>query len=64
MEYKKSKALYEKKRLIKKVSFNTEVDADLLSVVAAIPDFSNWVKDQLRKEVNQNVCNSQPKDTQ
>ncbi|WP_304669815.1 hypothetical protein [Neisseria polysaccharea] len=40
---------YEEKRVFKKVSFNTEKEADLLEIAKNI-DFSQWVKDQIRKE--------------
>lgn len=40
---------YEEKRVFKKVSFNTEKEADLLEIAKNI-DFSQWVKEQIRKE--------------
>lgn len=55
---------YEGKRVVKPVSFSVEKDADLLAYVASLPDFSNWVKTQLRQEMTQNDRNAQSKDTQ
>lgn len=43
-----SRKRYEDKRIFKKVSFNTETDAELLEVVKNL-DFSQWVKDKLRE---------------
>lgn len=43
------KARYEAKRVIKNVSFNSETDAELLAAANALPDFSGWVKQQLRQ---------------
>lgn len=43
------KARYESKRVAKAVSFNRDTDADLLAVANALPDFSGWVKQQLRQ---------------
>lgn len=40
---------YEEKRVFKKVSFNIEKEADLLEIAKNI-DFSQWVKEQIRKE--------------
>lgn len=57
------KAKYEQKRMVKPVSFSIDKDADLLAYVASLPDFSNWVKTQLRQEMK-NDRNAQPQDTQ
>lgn len=43
------KTRYESKRATKKVSFNVETEADLLAAADALPDFSGWVKQQLRQ---------------
>lgn len=40
---------YEQKRVIKKVSFNAETEKELLEYAQNL-DFSQWVKDQIRKE--------------
>lgn len=40
---------YEQKRVIKKVSFNAETEKELLEYAKNL-DFSQWVKDQIRKE--------------
>lgn len=44
-----AKARYEKKRVIKPVSFNIDKDADLLATVEKIEDFSAWVKQKLKE---------------
>lgn len=44
-----AKARYEKKRVIKPVSFNIDKDAELLKKADSIKDFSRWVKDRLRE---------------
>ena len=41
---------YEEKRDIKRVSFNTETEADLLAIANALPNFSTWVKKKLAGE--------------
>ncbi|MDK4527262.1 hypothetical protein QG034_10465 [Kingella kingae] len=46
VEYRKR---YEAKRVIKKVSFNSETEKDLLDISQKI-DFSQWVKDKMKKE--------------
>ncbi|SSY81079.1 hypothetical protein [Alysiella crassa] len=48
IEYRKRA---EAKRVIKKVSFNQETEKDILEIANNI-DFSQWVKQQLRKEFN------------
>lgn len=40
---------YEKKRVIKSVSFNADTEADLLEIVERIEDFSAWVKEKLKE---------------
>ena len=40
---------YEKRRVIKSVSFNAETEADLLEIVERIEDFSAWVKEKLKE---------------
>lgn len=40
---------YEEKRVFKKVSFNTEKEADLLEIAKNI-DFSQWVKEMMREK--------------
>lgn len=40
---------YEEKCVFKKVSFNIEKEADLFEIAKNI-DFSQWVKEQIRKE--------------
>ena len=46
-----AKQKYEKKRVLKPVSFNKENAEDLerLRKLQQIPDFSNWVKAQIDK---------------
>ncbi|WP_448977624.1 hypothetical protein [Neisseria sp.] len=42
---------YDQKRLMKTVSFHLEREKELVDFMQKeIPDFSNWVKDQIRKE--------------
>lgn len=43
------KRKYESKRQVKRVSFNTDTEPDLLSAANSIPDFSKWVKEKLRE---------------
>ena len=45
-----SKKNYESKRVLKHVSFNTEKEADLLGVANKL-DFSKWVKEKIREEM-------------
>ena len=47
----KAKPKYEKKRVLKPVSFNKEnaQDIERLRKLQHIPDFSNWVKAQIDK---------------
>ncbi len=45
-----SKKNYESKRVLKHVSFNTEKEADLLEVANKL-DFSKWVKEKLKHEL-------------
>ena len=45
-EYRKR---YEAKRVIKKVSFNSETEKDLLEAANKL-DFSQWVKEKLKDE--------------
>ena len=45
------KTRYESKRLVKKVSFNNDTEADLLAIANSLPDFSGWVKQQLQKQI-------------
>ena len=40
---------YEAKRVIKKASFNSETEKEMLEFANSV-DFSQWVKDQIRKE--------------
>lgn len=43
---------YEKKRLIKNVSFNLEKEKDLVDFIdSEIDNFSNWVKNAVRKKM-------------
>lgn len=42
---------YEGKRKRKFASFNTETEADILEYADNMNDFSGWVKQQLREEV-------------
>ena len=46
---KKAKTTYEKKRIAKRVSFNTETEKDLLKKVEKIQDFSTWVKSKIKE---------------
>ncbi len=41
---------YEQKRVLKRVSFNLETEADLLELANSM-DFSQWVKEQLREKL-------------
>lgn len=41
---------YEKKRLLKHVSFNTETEQELLDFVKSV-EFSQWVKKKIREEL-------------
>lgn len=45
-----SKKNYESKRVLKHVSFNTEKEAYLLEVANKL-DFSKWVKEKLKHEL-------------
>lgn len=42
---------YEGKRKRKFASFNTETEADILEYADSLPDFSSWVKQHLKDEV-------------
>lgn len=42
---------YEGKRKRKFASFNTETEADILKYAENLPDFSGWVKQHLRDEL-------------
>lgn len=46
-EYRKK---YEDKRVIKKVSFNTETEKQLLDFAENV-DFSQWVKEQIKNNL-------------
>lgn len=48
---KEIRARYEKKRVIKPISFNTHEEMDLLEHANSIQDFSNWVKDKIREDM-------------
>ena len=45
---KKAQKKYEKKRVIKKVSFNQETEKDLIQFAESV-NFSLWVKNQIKK---------------
>ncbi len=45
-----SRKRYEKKRIFKNASFNTETEGDLLEYADSL-DFSQWVKEKLREEL-------------
>lgn len=45
------KRKYEAKRLKKTVSFNIETEAELLAFANTIPDFSGWIKQKLKEEM-------------
>ena len=47
------KKTYEQKRDTKRVSFNTEKEAELLEFANSV-DFSNWVKDKIKAELSRN----------
>lgn len=47
---KQSKKQYETKRFVKRVSFNLESESDILEFSNKL-DFSNWVKEKLRHEM-------------
>ena len=44
----KAQAKYEKKRQIKKVSFNAKTEKELLEFANSV-DFSNWVKQKIKE---------------
>lgn len=46
-----AKKTYEQKRDTKRVSFNTEKEAELLEFANSV-DFSNWVKDKIKAELS------------
>lgn len=48
IEYRKRA---EMKRTIKNISFNNKTDKDLLTFAQSV-DFSQWVKDKIRDELN------------
>lgn len=43
------KAKYERKRVIKPVSFNLETEETLFQKANQIPDFSGWVKKKIEE---------------
>lgn len=44
------KKTYEQKRETKRVSFNKEKESELLEFANSV-DFSNWVKDKIKREI-------------
>lgn len=48
---KKANTEYEKKRVIKPISFNTHTEKELLEFANSV-DFSNWVKTKIKEETN------------
>ncbi|PKH29163.1 hypothetical protein [Acinetobacter radioresistens] len=48
---KKANKKYEDKRKSKRVSFNLETETDLLDFAESV-DFSSWVKELIKKELN------------
>ena len=53
---KKAHKNYEKKRIMKPISFNTETEKELLEFANSV-DFSNWVKQKIKDEVSvQKTC--------
>ena len=53
---KKAHKSYEKKRIMKPISFNTETEKELLEFANSV-DFSNWVKQKIKDEVSvQKTC--------
>ncbi|MDM1019721.1 hypothetical protein QSV37_05260 [Acinetobacter sp. VNK23] len=48
---KKANSKYEKKRQAKRVSFNPETEKELLDFADSV-DFSNWVKQKIKDELN------------
>ncbi len=53
---KKAHKNYEKKRIMKPISFNTETEKELLEFANSV-DFSNWVKQKIRDELSaQKAC--------
>lgn len=44
------KKTYEQKRDTKRVSFNKEKESELLEFANSV-DFSNWVKDKIKREI-------------
>ena len=48
-----AKRKYENNRQTKRVSFNTEKEAELLEFANSV-DFSNWVKDKIKAELSRN----------
>lgn len=49
----KAKRNYEKTRQVKRVSFNTETEKELLDFANSIDDFSNFVKQYLEKKLKE-----------
>lgn len=47
----KAQAKYETKRQVKKVSFNSETEKDLLEFATSV-NFSEWVKQKIKKELS------------
>ncbi|MCO8073044.1 hypothetical protein NI470_05910 [Acinetobacter lwoffii] len=45
------KEQYENKRVMKPISFNIYKDKELLDHANTIKDFSNWVKDKIREDM-------------
>lgn len=45
---------YENKRQVKRASFNLETEKELFDYAQSLPDFSNWVKERLKKEIAKN----------
>ncbi|MCH7391805.1 hypothetical protein [Acinetobacter dispersus] len=51
---KKARIKHESKRQIKKVSFNTETEKELLEFANSI-DFSTWVKEKIKDQLLANA---------
>ena len=50
----KARGKYESKRVKININFNTETEADLLQAARDMPQFSAWVKEQLKEYMKNN----------
>ena len=47
--HREADSRYADKRHVKRVSFNTETESDLIAKTEKIPNFSEWVKTKLQE---------------